>query len=836
MPDDGPISEEEWQDWMDWSNTVDNALPHRHGEKGPRTSSKGTHQLPSPQASVISASSPKSSRKRKVSDEDEVSNTSAAEKKQANEEKSAQHKSHSIVEKRYRTNLNSRIAELAECIPNLKKGDSNEGGGQSTTILKHNKATVLTEAIAYIKQLERENGLLEQTNSALQDHSKQVVAEPAITQPLNNMHETISVNEKPASTPSPCSAVDMTINRGESSKVTAESASQPAQGMLRVPEEWRRMWRGELTSSPSRISSTTTEDEAKSTVKVRGGKYLGRLMVGSLAGIMVMDVLAATQEDHQDDRGLFAIPILRHAPRPWNQAPGRFTPAHIGPWGSILRGNLLLPFLECFLMFGFIGLLLFIYLFNSRPPSRGKISPTPTPQPAPSVASPLEVRQRAFLTAIQTIWFPGHHVLPELLALNVETAAYVVRQLLGWQTYSWLTGRSEQEEIARVRAWDIAIDAQLSGGDPEISKSRLVLSLWASGTLPSSPARFMSKALHIRILFWQPSTWPWLSHVLHDIAGKLANWQWNKARTLQEKLDKTDSTKTAADYESLTDHLKALLALSAEDLMTDKRIHKAHNLSWNASASGHSCSESMYEDTAMRGPLDALASWFSHDTLTSELTILTKLDTPKSDDGPLYRICLAESCAPPGSLSKIRALAAKAVLESAHGASHVARLAKYLKPTLLPGKESMLTSLFSVLDSAFEDLAEPDSINVKVCAHVAMMLNHAQTKENRLGIFARLSNILDPSEASLDTLGWAALQRLFLSIDTLVPQNQVRPMAEALIRKLDQTKGLDAVAKTAIRTNFQSVLQGALSQMDKRRISASSNDTGYASMSSDEDN
>jgi hypothetical protein len=73
--------------------------------------------------------------------------------------------------------------------------------------------------------------------------------------------------------------------------------------------------------------------------------------------------------------------------------------------------------------------------------------------------------------------------------LTPKSRRYLTRQVLGWRSYSWLTGRNEEDEIARVRAWEIAIDAQLAGGDSEMSRSRLVLTLWASGTLPVTPAR-----------------------------------------------------------------------------------------------------------------------------------------------------------------------------------------------------------------------------------------------------------------------------------------------------------------------------------------------------------
>ncbi len=64
-------------------------------------------------------------------------------------------------------------------------------------------------------------------------------------------------------------------------------------------------------------------------------------------------------------------------------------------------------------------------------------------------------------------------------------------------------GRTEEDELARTKAWDIAVDAQLAGGDPEISRSRLVLSIFASGTLPQTPTRLMLKALHCRVVLWR---------------------------------------------------------------------------------------------------------------------------------------------------------------------------------------------------------------------------------------------------------------------------------------------------------------------------------------------
>lgn len=113
-----------------------------------------------------------------------------------------------------------------------------------------------------------------------------------------------------------------------------------------------------------------------------------------------------------------------------------------------------------------------------------------------------------------------------------KNCRYVTRQVPGWQSYSCLTGRSEEDEIARIRAWEIAIDAQLAGGDTEISRSRLVLTLWAGGTLPPTPARLMLKALHLRITFWQASRFSWMTHLIDRAGRYLACSQWISAQAI----------------------------------------------------------------------------------------------------------------------------------------------------------------------------------------------------------------------------------------------------------------------------------------------------------------
>ncbi|KAK4125173.1 hypothetical protein N657DRAFT_644008 [Parathielavia appendiculata] len=104
-----------------------------------------------------------------------------------------------MIEKRYRTNLNDKITQLRDAVPSLRllaqrAKNAAEGGSAtraeledddddaaavaedgglirettcSTSGLKLNKATILSKATEYIRQLERRNQGLEAENGAL---------------------------------------------------------------------------------------------------------------------------------------------------------------------------------------------------------------------------------------------------------------------------------------------------------------------------------------------------------------------------------------------------------------------------------------------------------------------------------------------------------------------------------------------------------------------------------------------------------------------------------------------------------------------------------------------
>lgn len=566
---------------MDWGNDA----PKREEQHSPTNSNHTESSAPARPSGDSLDLTRQRSKKRKLSFENLEQNGSA--KALAAPKKAVQDRSHSVVEKRYRENLNQKIADLRDCIPNLRqKPKETTPGGPSNQ--KQNKATVLTEAMSYIRQLEKRNKYLEQLSSP--------------TRETFSFDESIRRTHPNAQDPN-----GELKNQDECTANTSEQSpdKEPPKGLIPVPEEMRRLWAGRSQEHYA-DRYPETDESSNGSVSVRGGKQIGRLVFGSLAGMMIFGEFTPPQKrvEKREDRGLSALPMPYLFPQS-----KRLVIGAVNVLPHVMNFS---PLAKAFLVFSLCGLMLFFYLYYSKPPPR-KNGRSFHMETISSLASPLEVRQNAWLTSIQTVWVPRRHFFLEMLALVLETAGYFTRKLLGLQCYSFLTGRTGDEEIARVRAWEIALDAQLSGGDPELSKSRLVLTLWASGTLPNTPARLMLKAMHIRVLFWQPSRFAFITKMLHRAAGSLARQQWIRAAQLQQILEKSEQDADTDGSDPLPDHLKALLKKPCDDVLSDVIVQRAYNLAWNIPnddpQSGNGDDGSSANDSAMLGPLDKLGLW-----------------------------------------------------------------------------------------------------------------------------------------------------------------------------------------------------------------------------------
>ncbi|GKT86161.1 sterol regulatory element binding protein sre1 [Colletotrichum tofieldiae] len=681
---------------------------------GSATSDHKGAGLSSPDAQDLSS---KASRKRKssaddVDDDDDEDDENHPVKKTA----------HNMIEKRYRTNLNDKIAALRDSVPSLRIMSKSARGEDTTEdreelhgltpAHKLNKATVLSKATEYIRHLEKRNNRLCDENSAMQARIS-AFEKLFVAGAMNGAMSPLQQPPTPMQYPQ-----DHYINtpigtpRGES-----------AQGMIPVPEDMKRIISAQMAQgyrgNPTLMRQQQIQQQQQQ-MQQQGrwgaGPYFGKLMVGSLAGLMIIEAVRENEQSNEspDGRGLYAMPIqlLSYL--------GSTSHMHIG--GYYISPAQIISHLKFLL---FLGTFLWVLVPSLFVPSERKPKKAhhlrESLQAAGSVASPIYVRRQAWLTAIQTVWVPQHNFFLEAAALILKTMKLSMRNAIGVHGYQMLTGLTEEQEAARVKAWSIALDAQLAGGDVEINKSRLTLTLLASGTLPDTPSRLMLKALHVRVLLWDLG-----SKGLHNIvAKKLARSLWNEARNLNRVLAQLRRNSEQVD-DDLPDHLAALIELECDDVLNNSVIQRAYNLAWNlATTEGvtehNDGMDSVVDDQAVRSPLDAVAAWWSSQTI--QRALVTSLEAGK-DDGDAPRVvstCLesALKTAPIGSGVQARALVARAVLVDEKRGVNIAAALQDIQPT---SEQKPLSQIAAIMDSSTCAQA-PD---VQMALKCAMAIAHLQ--------------------------------------------------------------------------------------------------------------
>lgn len=646
--------------------------PTTFAHTGPPASTPSLHHSPGSlnNGTSSSHSSPEpstSAKKRKSTDDTDDFDDAPSSKKGGSQppKKTA----HNMIEKRYRTNLNDKIAALRDSVPSLRvmsrpngteEDDDPEDLEGLTPAHKLNKATVLSKATEYIRHLEKRNKRLCDEVATLKGRIESY-EKMAISGPMT-LHGTVSTPDGSRFQEDPF-AHHMQM-------------SGPPQGMIPVPDNIRALQQGlppqqhYAHAYPQQYPGQARPPQGPPMVNGRRtSAMMGKLMVGSLAGLMVLEGFSAREQPQEEPsgRGLFALPI--------NLA------SILSPTTSFGATTAQIPIAKLLLIFGAFFYLV-APLLSPKPKSKKKSLPVSFLAPAPSLASPVEVRRKAWLTAIQTVWVPHHNFVLELAALFLKMLKLSTRRIIGWDGFAYLTGTTKDQELARVKAWNIALDAQLTGGDAEISKSRLVLSLMASGTLPDTPARLMLKALHIRVLLWEVSSATYGGwRVVDELSAKLARSYWLAARSEHRIASNSKDT----EAEPLPEHLAVLIERECDEVLVPSIVQRAYNLAWNRPNAENTvvdpAMDGVVEDFAISSPLDALAAWYS--SLVLNRGLAAYLATKKTDS--TSDLDLALQTAPANSQAQMRALVADAVV---FDEDRDARIAKALEalPTPLSSK------------------------------------------------------------------------------------------------------------------------------------------------------
>ncbi|KAK2739947.1 hypothetical protein FQN57_006266 [Myotisia sp. PD_48] len=721
-------------------------------------------------------------RKRKSSEETSPSNTRSA-SPNASKSLPSKKRSHNVIEKRYRANLNDKIAELRDSVPSLRLiyqqrhgDDSARKGAEDDEFLassanKLNKASILSKATEYIKHLEVRNKRLEEENLALKNRFRQL--EKIQEQNLTNYQSTGSESSPGACTVSTDSVTGLSPVFSHADEFSPESTPNPlfpAEGLLKVPDAFKRL----RPSGPQPHYADSLQyhqpqqyDSPSPTMTITSGnrRFVGfpnKFMIGTLAGIMVIGGFEHHRDPDATEKELFSIPF--HYLASFYQ----FLRTHF----YFLKANSwqIRALAQFMLTSGFLiacAFFVFLYLFYSRPRSPRGSSKLRNIRSNRLGASSTEFRQDAWLTSIQTVGVPRHNFFPEWFAVTSRCCEYVVRCLLGWKLYSFLTGISEDDERGRVKAWDIALDAQLTGGDAEVSRGRLVLTIFSAGTLPRSPARMMLKALHCRVLLWRVGDAGSLTFKISNyVAGVLANYQWELAQRMHETLPK--------DHEdALPSHLAYLLTKECDAVFTDAIIQRACNMIWNrptqeATDGEDSLLDVVVDDTVVRSPLDALAAWWSsralQETLLKSLALVSISNPVKRRRCFENKLRMALNSAPGTSTAYTRAAAVKALFCDEGRVENINAVLSAL-PSIRKQTSSGATNF---LDSSVPSSARVEICIAVRCAMIAAILrgqvgdgdSEPSSSHFSLSNAVELFNKLAVDETELTLLGFASFYHL----------------------------------------------------------------------------
>ncbi|KAI5281601.1 hypothetical protein KEM54_003142, partial [Ascosphaera aggregata] len=613
-------------------------------------------------------------------------------------------RSHNVIEKRYRANLNEKIAELRDAVPSLRimarqrsragiavpgsphsngdvqhdiDGDDDVVGGTGS---KLNKASILSKATEYIRHLESRNKRLDEENVELKNRLRQLektsaeqsfigggAVAVAASSGSNNgtngaastphgsgsgtfsgrnsltvngsLHTTSSPDSYTMSTDSASGGSPMFSHAEHTDEFSPEGSPNPLyppEGLIRVPDYLKSMrptgpqahyaddYRGSQPNSnvvsrhhsPAASASALASGTGSSDVAVPSGP--GRFMLGTLAALMIVGIDESYRNpEDENDRGLLGVPITQfrygvQTMKSWVRASlGRgngFTQSHMQALCGVLISSAAV--LTC-------AIVVFLYLFHSGSGRRGrgkvpKVVANAEDADAEAnqvaaTATATAVSGQPWLAQIQSLWVSGHRSVPEWFAVLRRMLEYIVRCALGSSVYSSLTGITDEDENARVKAWDVALDTQLTGRDPDVSRSRLVLTAFAAGTLPRSPARMMLKALQVRIILWRvgPEN-SLINKMLNDVGIKIATYQWAEARKFHARLP-------FRHQDRLPRHLALLLQHPCEEVITDSIVQRSVNVAYNrptqeATPGDDAMLDMVADDASMCRPLDYLAA------------------------------------------------------------------------------------------------------------------------------------------------------------------------------------------------------------------------------------
>ena len=733
--------------------------------------------------------------------------------------------SHHVIEKRYRNNLADKIVELRNSVPSLRVIERTGGGdvglddedlGGLTPAHKLNKATIMAKATEYIRHLEKRNATMAEEMAQLkaqiaaveQAFGKSIERQASISgsPPTNNVIRPRQTSSSSQQAPSQTYA-------------SAHAPQDVIQGLYDIPQQQQYM-QHQTQPTYTRPPAPPVEamNQSQQRIYGRGGGRMNKLVMGAMAGVMVMEGYnGQQQQDGSGPDGLFAVPTSLFKR-------GMDFPIPTSPTAFARHATLPLIKLVCAIG-ALIYLLAPLFSYTTRRKKQQPRLRLRLPQ-APSLASPVEVRRAAWQTAMQTVYVPRHFLL-HVFAVTTKMAALSLRRLIGTESFNALTSTNKDEEAARVKAWCIAIDAQLAGGDADVSYYRLLLTLMESGTLPDGPVRLMQKAVHFRVFFWEVANAGYGNMSgFKLLTERVAKVYWDSARKLQKDLVHARSqgrpmSDGEDEAELLPAYLERLVELECEDVLSDEMIQRAWNLAWNKpsaykTGTRNAARDNVVEDHAIRSPMDAVAAWHAN-TIIDEALIAT-ISGPTTSEAQ-RTVDLAIAVAPTASATHLRALVARAVLsDSASAGAHILAALDEM-----PAVSSPTTTAMNLVAYA------PASPDLKTALTLAKVLSLQQsgTAQSGFSILTRLR--LAPADLTLVTA--VAVSRLLMSASVTDGLDSSHRSLEQLAGNLRVWAGTSKSSRAGLGEEERGILVECCLGFSKKAggWGAGERDSGYGS-------
>ncbi|KAI5962756.1 CPH2 [Candida theae] len=212
--------------------------------------------------------------------------------------------SHNMIEKKYRTNINSKILILRDAVPALRIAAGADDVSVAdlegiTPASKLNKASILTKATEYIRHLEQKNAVLKDQNDYLQEVIRDANLSPQIRMPLGQRQLSSSpVND------SQQIYGDMSPNNSQShggpSYLQGQQAFQPQAQQIS----------SQLPSPPTFQSQQQQHQQHHQQQQHQNSNGPNRYLLGGMATVMATSLFGGSGEN--DFRSLSALPFASY--------------------------------------------------------------------------------------------------------------------------------------------------------------------------------------------------------------------------------------------------------------------------------------------------------------------------------------------------------------------------------------------------------------------------------------------------------------------------------------------------------------------------------------------